>query len=75
MRDLTPGKTGLVVSEVSFGGIPIIRLTMEEAVAVLSRALARGVTHFDTANLYMDSEEKIGRTPAALRTCSIFPQN
>ncbi len=61
MRYLTLGKTGLQVSEVGFGGIPIIRLSVEEAVAVLRRALARGVTLFDTANLYMDSEEKIGR--------------
>jgi uncharacterized protein len=61
MRYLTLGKTGLMVSEVGFGGIPIIRLSVEEAVAVLRRALARGVTLFDTANLYMDSEDKIGR--------------
>jgi len=61
MRYLKLGKTGLTVSEVGFGGIPIIRLSLEEAVAVLRRALERGVTLFDTANLYMDSEEKMGR--------------
>jgi predicted aldo/keto reductase-like oxidoreductase len=64
MRYLTLGKTGLKVSEVGFGGIPIIRLSMEDAVAVLRRALERGVTLFDTANLYMDSEEKFGRALA-----------
>ena len=48
-----------------FGGIPIIRLSMEDAVAVLRRALERGVTLFDTANLYMDSEEKFGRASLA----------
>jgi hypothetical protein len=62
MRYLTLGKTGLEVSEVGFGGIPIIRLSLEKAVAVLRRALERGVTLYDTANLYMDSEEKIGRS-------------
>ncbi len=61
MRYLTLGKTGLTVSEVGFGGIPIIRLSLEEAGAVLRRALDRGVTLYDTANLYMDSEEKMGR--------------
>ena len=61
MRYLTLGKTGMKVSEVGFGGIPIIRLSMEDAVAVLRRAVERGVTLFDTANLYMDSEEKFGR--------------
>jgi hypothetical protein len=60
MRYLLLGKTGLTVSEVGFGGIPIIRLSMEGAVAVLRRALERGVTLFDTANLYMDSEDKFG---------------
>jgi predicted aldo/keto reductase-like oxidoreductase len=61
MRYLTLGRTGLMVSEVGFGGIPIIRLSLAEAVAVLRRALERGVTLFDTANLYLDSEDKIGR--------------
>ena len=36
------GKTGLVVSEVGFGAIPIIRLSFEEAVGVLRRAFDRG---------------------------------
>jgi predicted aldo/keto reductase-like oxidoreductase len=67
MRYLTLGKTGMEVSEVGFGGIPIIRLSMEDAVAVLHRALDRGVTLFDTANLYMDSEEKFGRALAGER--------
>ncbi len=62
MRYLTLGKTGLKVSEVGFGGIPIIRLSVEEAVLVLERAYDRGVTLFDTASVYLDSEEKMGRT-------------
>jgi predicted aldo/keto reductase-like oxidoreductase len=67
MRYLTLGKTGMEVSEVGFGGIPIIRLSMDDAVAVLRRAMDRGVTLFDTANLYMDSEEKFGRALAGER--------
>lgn len=61
MRQLILGKTGLKVSEVGFGAIPIIRLSLDEAVRVLRRALERGVTLYDTAHLYVDSEEKIGR--------------
>ncbi len=61
MRYRTLGKTGLKVSEVGFGCIPIIRLSMEDAVGVLRRAYERGITLFDTANVYLDSEEKIGR--------------
>jgi predicted aldo/keto reductase-like oxidoreductase len=60
MRCLVLGKTGLKVSEVGFGGIPIIRLSTVEAVKVLRRAYDRGITLFDTANAYLDSEEKIG---------------
>jgi hypothetical protein len=48
------------VSEVGFGCIPIIRLSTAEAVTVLRRAYDRGITLFDTANAYLDSEEKVG---------------
>jgi predicted aldo/keto reductase-like oxidoreductase len=61
MRQRILGKTGLKVSEVGFGGIPIIRLSMDEAIRVLRRAAERGITLFDTANVYLDSEEKMGR--------------
>lgn len=54
------GKTGLEVSEVGFGGIPIIRISTEEAIRVLRRAYDTGVTFYDTANAYRDSEHKIG---------------
>jgi predicted aldo/keto reductase-like oxidoreductase len=67
MRYLRLGKTGLEISEVGFGAIPIIRLSMDEAVQVLRRAYDRGVTFYDTAHLYLDSEEKIGRAFAGLR--------
>jgi uncharacterized protein len=67
MRYRTLGKTGLEVSEVGFGGIPIIRLATEDAVRVLRRAYDRGITLYDTANMYLDSEEKIGRAFEGLR--------
>ena len=60
MRYVRLGKTGIEVSEVGFGGIPIIRLSTAEAVMVLRRAYDRGITLFDTANVYLDSEEKMG---------------
>jgi uncharacterized protein len=60
MRYFPLGKTGLKVSEVGFGGIPIIRLVTDEAIRVLRRAFDRGITLYDTANMYLDSEEKIG---------------
>lgn len=54
------GKTGLIVSEVGFGGIPIIRLDENNAVSVLRRAYDLGITLYDTASAYRDSEKKIG---------------
>ncbi|HET6461897.1 MAG TPA: aldo/keto reductase, partial [Syntrophales bacterium] len=67
MRYVKLGKTGLKISEVGFGGIPIIRLDMETAVKVLRRAYERGITFYDTANVYRDSEEKMGRALGGMR--------
>ena len=60
MRYLPFGKTGLTISEVGFGGIPIIRLGEDTAVKVVRRAYESGITLYDTANAYRDSEKKIG---------------
>ncbi|NLI70529.1 MAG: 4Fe-4S binding protein [Firmicutes bacterium] len=54
------GKTGLKVSEIGFGGIPIQRATMSEAKKVILKSLDRGINFLDTARAYTDSEEKIG---------------
>ena len=61
------GKTGLKVSEAGFGGIPIIRLQTDEAIKVLKRAFDRGITFYDTANAYHDSEDKTGRALGGVR--------
>ncbi len=60
MKYVQLGKTALTVSECGFGCIPIIRLSKEETGEVLRHAFERGITYFDTANAYRDSEEKIG---------------
>lgn len=67
MKYLNLGKTDLKVSEVGFGGIPIIRLSSDEAVKVLLHAYAQGITFYDTANMYRDSEAKIGRALSSVR--------
>lgn len=67
MQYVTFGKTGLTISELGFGGIPIIRLSKDEAVQVLRRAYDRGITFYDTANAYRDSEDKIGTAFAGIR--------
>lgn len=67
MRYLPLGQTGLTVSEVGFGGIPIIRLSSAEAERTARHALDAGITLFDTANRYLDSEEKLGRALRGVR--------
>ncbi len=54
------GRTGLLVSVVGFGGIPIIALSREQAEHVVRYAYERGINYFDTARAYGDSEEKMG---------------
>jgi predicted aldo/keto reductase-like oxidoreductase len=59
------GQTGLEVSRIGFGGIPIQRLDEAQAIAVVQRCLDLGVTFLDTANSYTTSEERIGKAIAA----------
>jgi len=54
------GRTGLEVSLLGFGGIPIIEASRKLAVTTVRRAFDLGVNYFDTARAYGDSEEKIG---------------
>jgi predicted aldo/keto reductase-like oxidoreductase len=61
MKSVRLGKTELNVSPVGFGGIPIIPLDVESAVAVVRHCFESGITFFDTANMYGNSEKKIGQ--------------
>ncbi|MGI6316054.1 MAG: aldo/keto reductase [Christensenellales bacterium] len=60
MRKIILGRTGLEISKTGFGALPVQRCTTEEAVKILRRALEGGITFFDTARAYSDSEKKIG---------------
>ncbi len=60
MRKVTLGKTGLEVSAVGFGGIPIQRVSEAEAAKAIHRAIDLGVDFIDTAAGYSDSQRKIG---------------
>ena len=61
MDKIRLGKTGLEVTRVGFGGIPIQRLTEAEAIKVVHRVIDLGLTYIDTANGYTVSEERIGK--------------
>lgn len=54
------GKTGLKVSVIGFGGIPVQRVSKEEAIKVICRAEELGINFIDTARGYGISEEFIG---------------
>ncbi|MFN2272638.1 MAG: aldo/keto reductase [Anaerolineae bacterium] len=55
------GKTGLEVSRVGIGGIPIQRPSEDEAIKIIHRALDLGINFIDTAAGYGNSEERIGK--------------
>lgn len=54
------GKTGIVTNKNGFGALPIQRVSDDAAVKLLRKALDHGITYFDTARYYTDSEKKLG---------------
>jgi len=67
MQSVRLGGTGLQVSRIGFGGIPIQRVSDEEAQRIIRRAFDLGVTFFDTAHGYGTSEERIGKALEGVR--------
>ena len=61
MEYVTLGKTGLRVSRVGFGGIPIQRIDAEAAKKLLDAVEAAGINYIDSARGYTVSEELIGQ--------------
>lgn len=60
MKQITLGSTGITVPQNAFGALPIQRDDTATAVKLLRKAYDGGMTFFDTARAYSDSEEKIG---------------
>ena len=67
MKYVTLGKTGLKVSAVGLGGIPIQRTTKEEAIEVVNECMIQGVNFLDTARGYTVSEEFFGEALKEVR--------
>ena len=67
MVKVTLGNTGITVEKNAFGALPIQRISTQEAVKLLRKAYDRGVTFFDTARFYTDSEEKLGEAFDGMR--------
>ena len=64
------GRTGLEVTRIGFGGIPIDKKSRREAEETVQRAVDLGINFFDTARAYGTSEEKIG---LVLSKCQVGP--
>lgn len=60
MRNITLGKTGITTPQNAFGALPIQRVSQDQAIKLLRAAKDGGMTFFDTARAYSDSEEKLG---------------
>ncbi len=61
MQYTTLGRSGLRVSRVGFGGIPIQRITEKECTALFDEVVAAGINYIDTARGYTVSEQYIGQ--------------
>ncbi len=60
MAVVTLGSTGITVDKNGFGALPIQRISEKDAVYLVKKAYEGGITFFDTARDYSDSEEKLG---------------
>ena len=67
MKTVTLGSTGITTPQNAFGALPIQRVSKDEAVRLLRRAHEGGMTNFDTARAYSDSEEKVGAAFEGMR--------
>ena len=67
VKQITLGTTGITTPQNAFGALPVQRCDEETASHLLRRAYEGGMTFFDTARAYTDSEEKIGRALSDVR--------
>lgn len=67
MKTVTLGKTGITTPQNAFGALPVQRVDMDTAVRLLRKAYDGGMTFFDTARAYSDSEIKLGQAFDGMR--------
>lgn len=61
------GSTNIVTPKNAFGALPVQRVSDEYAVMLLQKAYNNGITFFDTARMYTDSEKKLGLALSSVR--------
>ena len=67
MKNIVLGNTGIVTPQNAFGALPVQRVDLATAVKLLRKAYDGGMTFFDTARAYSDSEEKLGEAFDGMR--------
>lgn len=67
MEYRTLGKSGLKVSRMGFGGIPIQRIDAEGTKVLMHRLVEAGVNYIDTAKAYTVSEQYLGYALEGIR--------
>lgn len=67
MKTITLGNTGIETPQNAFGALPIQRVDQQTAINLLRKAFDGGMTFFDTARAYTDSEKKIGAAFSGMR--------
>lgn len=67
METIRLGKTEIVTNKNAFGALPIQRIPEKDAVYLLKKAYDNGITFFDTARWYTDSEHKVGLAFSGMR--------
>jgi Predicted oxidoreductases of the aldo/keto reductase family len=67
MEKIILGRTGISSNKNGFGALPIQRVSASYAGMLMRKAYDAGITFFDTARSYSDSEEKIGLSMSDIR--------
>ena len=67
MEYTTLGKTGLKISRMGFGGIPIQRIDAKGTKNLMKQLMEEGVNYIDTARGYTVSEEYLGYALEGIR--------
>ena len=67
MKYTTLGKTGLQISRLGFGGIPIQKVDAETTRTLVKAMVEKGINYIDTARGYTVSEEFLGYALEGLR--------
>ena len=71
MQTVTLGKTGLQISRLGFGGIPIQKIDAEGTRALMHQLKDAGVNYIDTARGYTVSEGFLGEALEGIRVVII----